>query len=247
MTPLRRVVSDLRLGRNLDGYLTIAVALIVGVLSYLDIVPTTKVTSLILAVLAVLAFSLITSRAELAEAVTLRLEPRQQFLADFPPELVQARNSSDDIYLIGVDLARTIETSFAAFEDRLRSGANIRVLLTDPQADDAAIDTRTQFSRPEITDMRTEIGHALRKLERLKKLTDGRLQVRITRSALKFGLNFVDVTKPSATLYIQLYSYRLPGESRPMFRLTAADGEWFQCYRDQAEALWDDAAVFELT
>lgn len=241
MTPLKRILTDFRLRRNLDGYVTIAVAVVVGVLSYVDVVPSTKVSSLILAVLAVLAFSLVTSRSELADAVALRTEPRQQFLADFPPELIQARNQSDDLYLIGVDLGRTIETSFGAFEKTLRRGGKIRILLTSPKADDAAIDARSQFSRPEIADLRNDIVQSLRKLDRLKTITNGDLQVRTTKTAMKFGLNYIDVQKATAALYIQLYSYRLPGESRPLFRLTAADGEWFECYRDQVQALWGDA------
>jgi hypothetical protein len=149
------------------------------------------------------------------------------------------------LYLIGVDLSRTIETSYGAFAQNLHRGAKIRILLTDPMADDAAIDARSQFSKPDIVDLRTEISHSLHKLKSLKTQTGGDLEVRTTRSALKFGVNFVDSTKASAILYVQLYSYRLPGESRPMFRLTAADGEWFECFRDQAETLWEEAQVHE--
>lgn len=246
MTPVKRILTDLRLRRNLDGYLTIGVAIVVGILSYLDVVPSNKVSSLILAVLAVFAFTVITSRTEISEAIALQMQPRQQFLADFPPELVEKRNSSDDLYLIGVDLARTIETSFGAFEQNLRRGAKIRILLTDPMADDAAIDARSHFSKPEIVDLRNEIGHSLRTLQRLKALTGGDLEVRTTKSALKFGLNYIDTSKTNATLYVQLYSFRLSGESRPMFRLTLADGEWFECFRDQAEALWSEAQVYKL-
>lgn len=246
MTPLKRVLSDLRLRRNLDGYLTILVALIVGALSYLDIVPVAKVSGLILAVLAILAFSMVMARSEISEAVAMQVEPRPKFFADFPPELVHVRESSHDLYLIGVDLGRTIETSFGAFEQNLRHGAKIRILLTDPTADDAAVDARCQFSRPDLIDLRNEIHHSLRKLARLKTLTDGNLEVRLTRSALKFGLNYVDTAKASATLYVQLYSFRLPGESRPLFRLTATDGEWFESFRVQAEALWQEAQAVNL-
>jgi hypothetical protein len=246
MTSLKRMLTDLKLRQNLDVYLTIGVAVVVGVLSYLDIVPSTKVSGLILAVLAILAFSMLKSRTSISEAVAVSAQPRQRFLADFPPELVQLRNASDDLYLIGVDLSRTIETSYGAFAQNLRRGAKIRILLTDPMADDAAIDARCQFSKPDIVDLRTEISHSLRKLKNLKVQTGGDLEVRTTRSALKFGLNFIDSTKSSAILHVQLYSYRLPGESRPMFRLTAADGEWFECFRNQAETLWQDAQVYEL-
>lgn len=235
VTSLRRVLADLKAGRNIDGYLTIAVAIVVGMLSYLSIVPSGKVSSLILAVLAVLAFSLITTRTDISNSVASQARSAHKLFPDFPADLVNLRESSDDIFLVGVDLGRTIETSFGAFERNLRRGAKIRILLTDPMADDSAVDARCQASRPDVADLRNEIRHSLRKLERLKSVTGGDLEARTTRAALKFGLNYINVGKASAQLYVQLYSFRLPGESRPMLRLTAADGEWFECFRYQAE------------
>jgi hypothetical protein len=246
MTYLKRVFKDLRRGENLDGYVTIAVAVTVGILAFFDVVPITKVSSVILAVLAVLAFSIVMTRTDISDVAKMQIKPGHQFFADFPSELVQVRNSSNDIYLIGVDLGRTIETSFGAFSHNLSHGARIRILIADPAADDSAIDARCQFSKPDIADLRDGIRHSLRKLERLKTSTGGNLEVRMTRSALKFGLNFIDVTKATATLYVQLYSFRLQGESRPIFKLTVADGEWFECYQSQAEALWAEAQVYDL-
>lgn len=246
MPTLKRLLNDLKRGENLDSYITIGVAIVVGALAFFDLVPSGKVSGLILAVLAVLAFSVLVTRAGISDMVALQSRPGHQFYSDFPPELVQARNSSDNIYLIGVDLGRTIETSFGAFTHSLKHEGRIRILVTDPTADDSAVDARSQFSKPDIADIRDGIRHSLRKLERLKTLTNGNLEVRITKSALKFGLNYIDVNKVTATLYVQLYSFRLKGESRPMLKLTTADGEWFECYQEQAEALWEEAQVYNL-
>jgi hypothetical protein len=194
----------------------------------------------------VLAFSVVVTRIGISDMADLQARPGHQFYADFPPELVGMRNSSNDIYVIGVDLARTIETSFGGLTHNLEHGARVRILVTDPTADDSAVDARSQFSKPDIADLRDSIRHSLRKLKRLKASTNGNLEVRMTRSALKFSLNYIDVKKATATLYVQLYTFRLQGESRPMFKLTAADGEWFECYRIQAEALWAEAQAYDL-
>lgn len=245
MSSAERVLRDLKDRRNLDVYVTIAVAIVVSVLSYFDLVPGPKVASLILATLAVLAFNALNTRDTIADALDQLERSGQRFLDDFPPDLRSRREQSDDIYLIGVDLARTIETSYGAFREGLLRGARIRVLLTDPTSDDAAIDARTQASRPRLADVRNDIQISLRTLADLKASTKGLLEVRTTRAALKFGLNYVDIAKSSATLFVQLYSYRQAGESRPMFRLTSADGEWFHHFRKQAEELWSDAKVVE--
>jgi hypothetical protein len=145
-----------------------------------------------------------------------------------------------------VDLGRTIDTSYAALERSLDRGGKVRVLLTDPEAQDAAVDARCQFRKPAIDEIRMSIRQSLRTLRQLKKATNGKLEVRTTKAALKFGLNYIDPGSAKTVLYVQLYSFRLPGESRPIFRLTQVDGVWFDCYRDQAEALWKDADVFDL-
>ncbi|MGW2555474.1 hypothetical protein [Streptomyces sp. NPDC001635] len=54
-----------------------------------------------------------------------------------------------------------------------------------------------------------------------------------------FGMNYLDVNKASALLCVQLYSFDVSGESRPIFALTLADAPWFETFREQAERLWD--------
>lgn len=241
MTMMGRIRHDLRKRKNIDVYLTIAAAIVVSALSMAEVIPPDKVASVTLAVLAVLALNALITRAILEEGGAQDTLAKR-FLADFPTDLAPNREKSDNLYLIGVDLYRTIETSYGAFERCLRRGGTIRVLLTDPEADDAAVDARCLFSKPTTEEIRVHIRQSLRKLGELAKVPGGTLQVRTTRAALKFGLNHVDVGASGAILYVQLYSFQLHGESRPMIRLTHADGEWFDCYRDQAEALWAASA-----
>ncbi len=233
-----RLVDDLKRRRNLDIYATIGVAILVSVLSALEVVPDDKVTAVVLAVLAIIAFNLLATREIVAEKSGRRSPPLYD---DFAPDLIQKRNASTDVYLIGVSLSRTVETSFPALSRNLRAGGKIRILLADPDASEAAIDARCQATRPEIDDIRHEIRASLAHLAKLDKVRGGALEVRTTRSALKFGLNYLDVSKATAEMHIQLYSFRLEGESRPMLILRASDGEWFDCYRHQVEDLWDDS------
>lgn len=247
MTVAARVRRDLKKRRNLDAYLTIGAAVVVSALSYVEVIPPAKAASVTLAVLAVLALNSLVTRALLEESRNGAGGLGERFLADFPPELVPSRESCHDLYLVGVDLGRTIDTSYGAFERNLRMGARLRILVTHPEADDAAVDARCKFSKPTVGEIRTKIRQSLRTLGELKRATNGNLEVRTTKAGLKFGLNYLDPDTTRAVLYVQLYSFRLPGESRPMFRLTPADGTWFDCYRDQAESLWRDADPVELT
>ncbi|WP_433802963.1 hypothetical protein [Actinomycetospora sp. CA-084318] len=79
----------------------------------------------------------------------------------------------------------------------------------------------------------------------MRRSTEGKLEVRLTRSAMKFGMNYFNPGTARSEIHIQLYSYRLSGESRPMFSLSPQDGEWFDCYADQAEGLWKNAQAYD--
>jgi len=57
-------------------------------------------------------------------------------------ELSARREASDEVYLIGISMSRTIESSYAAFERTLRRGGHIRVLMVDVDADEASITTQ---------------------------------------------------------------------------------------------------------
>ncbi|KUL23292.1 hypothetical protein [Streptomyces regalis] len=247
VTVWERLRQDLAARRNLDVYATVVVALGTSILAAFDIAPTSKIMSAILAVLAVLAFSTLATRSAVDEMARGGRDAGVRFRTDFPGDLETRRETSSDVYIIGVSLSRALETSYQEFEQNLQRGAKLRILLTDPEADDAAVSTQNKPTRPRPDEIRGEIRQSLRLLARLQADTSGRLEVRTTTSALKFGMNFVDASKPNALLCIQLYAFRQSGESRPIFALTLADGAWFECYRQQAEHLWAESSVVDLT
>ncbi|MET8211824.1 hypothetical protein ABZT51_38635 [Streptomyces sp. NPDC005373] len=241
MTAWRRLRTDLQGRRNLDVYATIAVALATSILAAIDLAPTEKIMAAVLAVLAVLAFSTLATRTMVEDLARSRASGSVRFLPDFPADVEERRERSTDIYLAGVSLSRTLETSYRAFENTLSSGGRIRVLLTDADADDAAVTTQNRPTRPRPDEIRDEIRQSLRLLQRLYTETGGRLEVRTTHTALKFGLNYIDVNKVNALLCVQLYSFEVAGESRPIFTLTRSDDPWFETFLEQAERLWDVA------
>jgi hypothetical protein len=240
---MNRLIRDLRQRRNLDVYVTIVVALVVSVLVLLEVVDQTRIVPLILAVLAVMAYSSLATR----DIVAAGAQPSTVTLhREFLPDLIPRRNKSSDLLLIGVSLDRTIETSYKSFEGTLARGGRIRIVLTDPAASNAAVDARCQAKLPSLEEIRNEIRSSLRTLAKLG-VSGGDLQVRTTKMALKFGLNYLDVSKTAATMHVQMYSFRSHGESRPILVLTVRDGEWFEYYKDQAEGIWADADPVDLT
>jgi len=238
-----QIRGDFQNRRNLDVYVTIVAASVIAGLSFFDVLPPDKIGPTVLAVLAVMAFNLLATRVGVESA---RAERPERFNSNFPADMITKREDCDDVYLIGVSLSRTIEGSYGAFERNLKRGARLRILLTNPAADATALDARGQITRPALVDIKHEIEQSLRQMAQLKKSTGGNLEVRLTRVALKFGMQFLTPDSRTAEMHVQLYSFRLVGESRPMFTLTHADGEWFDCFAAQATALWEDAEVVDL-
>ncbi|WP_327353310.1 hypothetical protein [Streptomyces sp. NBC_01304] len=244
MAVFAQIRSDFAQRKNLDVYVTIVAGIVVCVLSLVDVVPVDKTPSIVLGLLAILAFNVLATRAAVERSAAAHAT-LDRFTEHFPPDINDVREASADTLLIGVDLARTIEQSYGAFERRLREGARLRILLTDPEAGSAALHARHQRSNPDDETIQAGITASLRTLRRLKQDVGGDLQVRTTHTALTFGLNFTEGKRHSGTLFVQLYGYRLHGESRPHFRLTRRDGPWYECYEHQAETLWADCADFD--
>jgi hypothetical protein len=108
--PLRWFVADLRAGRNLELYLTGTVALVVSVLSIAGVVDLGVVAAATLAVLALLAWSGLASRHELARlGVTVSRVlaeqagelPAQRFFSAHMPGLADDVARARDIRLLG--------------------------------------------------------------------------------------------------------------------------------------------------
>ncbi|MCK9932049.1 hypothetical protein MXD62_33770 [Frankia sp. Mgl5] len=232
---------------NIDILLTATVAVSVGLLSALDIIPENKVDSLILAVLATLSISFLRTRILASQDVRRHRQGVVEFLSDFPSGLTERRNSSANSLLIGVTLSRTILVSSVSMARILENGGKIRVLLTDPDAEDAAIASHNSgmgVDRDYINEIRHRIWYTLRQLMALAR-REGNLEVRTTATALKYSINYLDISSREASICVQLYSSDGTRESRPIFVVGAREYEWFECFRGEAEALWNSASPFD--
>ncbi|WP_433802962.1 hypothetical protein [Actinomycetospora sp. CA-084318] len=153
MAVFGQVRRDLKDRKNLDIYTSVGVALVASALSVFDILPPDKTTSAVMAILAVVAFNQLVTRSIAERAAESHGDV---FRAQFSPDLVPKRASAESLYLAGVTMGRTIRESYGALEISLRRGAHVRILLTDPDADDAALDARCQISRPTPDEIKVE-------------------------------------------------------------------------------------------
>jgi hypothetical protein len=242
----KQIAGHLRRGENIDVYATIVVAVVVAVLNLLGMFPASGLTSLVLAVLGLLAIGGLTTRARLDQLRDAVIQggpgPAQ---AAFPPSYQEDLKKPGDIWIIGVARAGFIRTHLHDLGDRLKAGHEVRVLLVRPGSPGALLaEQRMPVAMPGVIDQ--SIGSTLVLLKSLHESAGGRLEVRLTDQELAFGAVFANRDTASARLYLEYYAYKTRIDSQLRLMLSRQDGGWLDHFREQLEALWDDAKPADL-
>jgi hypothetical protein len=206
--------------------------------------------SVILALLAVLAYSQIRSRRHVAEiAAAQSSDPLSIFNTEFPDDVDRRRGSAQSLLLIGMSMTRTVQGgSLTVLRQSLGSGGKIRVLLMDP-TDDELIRAASAHSQHGITQdrLKRRIEATLDELAALEDVTSGDLEIRVTSFIPHMGVNAIDPGSPSGMLVLQHYEHRPAGESSPIFSLRSGDGFWYDHFAAEAERLWEDGTSWPLS
>lgn len=222
-----RVVSD----EYLDLYILALAALTFTILGFVGIADIKVLASVILALLAILAFSQIRSRRHIADiAAGQRSDPLSIFQTRFPADLETRRGSASSLLLIGMTMTRTVQGgSLTVLRQVLRSGGKIRVLLINP-TDDALMRAASEHSQLGITADRFKrrVESTLEELAVLQDATYGDLEIRVAPFVPHMGLNVLDVGSPNGLIVLQHYEHRSIAESAPVFSLRPADGFWYE-------------------
>lgn len=257
---LEKIAKDLSKGLNLEVYLTIAVALAVIVLDAVSVVSLETISAVILATLALLAFSTINNRWQMetlqeqttplskwveehllgrtrAEDLLLRRAPR------YDDELAAA----EQIFIAGVTLSRTVRTYLGIFEERLKAGASIRLIIIDPQSNVVEQAALRSFG---VTDARyypnrirptLDIFKILASLPNLK----GSLELSLLPFLPSFGLIMIDPDKTEGKIYVEIYQHKSVALNPAFVLERGSEPTWYDFFREQFDLLWDSARPVE--
>ncbi|MEA5363146.1 DUF5919 domain-containing protein [Amycolatopsis sp., V23-08] len=242
---LVRVIND----DNLDLYLLGVVALAFTVLGATGISDVKTLSSVVLALLALLAFSQIRSR-RLTEQIrrSHQAGPTALFKTKFPVDLIPRRAGAFDILLIGHSMTRTVQGMRSDILAILEAGGRVRVLVLDP-TDDPLIETADRRISQSLGPgrLRQRIMTTLEDLATLRAKTTGRLEVRVSSRISSAGFNCLDVSGPRGLVCIQHYEYHPVGEASPVFVLEPQDAPWYQHFAAEAERLWEAGTPWPLS
>ena len=239
---VRRVLSELRRGENLDTYATIAVAVVLAVLNLVGAVPSSKLSGVLLAVLALLAVGTLATRAKLDVLASQRQDGTSPpLLTEFPASYESHLAGPGDIYLAGISLTTVIPEHLHNLESRLRAGAQVRVLLVNPGTPAAELAERRMAIPPDSGRRDLQINGTLTHLRWLADTTHGHLDIRLTDQELPIGWVFIEPTTSKSTLYLQYYAFRTRHRATMRMVLRPSDAHWYDTYREQLEEYWSDA------
>ncbi|KFU77983.1 hypothetical protein SAMN04489729_0034 [Amycolatopsis lurida] len=242
---LARVITD----DNLDLYVLGTVALAFTVLGATGISDVKTLSSVVTALLALLAFSQIRSR-RLTEQVrdSNRGGPASFFEPEFPADLISRRAAAFDILLVGHSMTRTVQGMRSDIRSILESDGRIRVLVLDPTDEElVAIADRRISQGLGQGRLRQRILATLDELTSLKSRTGGRLEIRVSSRIPSAGFNCLDVSGKRGLICVQHYEYRPSGEAAPVFTVEPKDAPWYRHFAGEAERLWEDGTPWPLS
>ncbi|MFD6665802.1 hypothetical protein ACFWDK_25975 [Micromonospora chalcea] len=223
---------------DLDLYALLVAGCLFTILGATGIADVKTLSSVVLALLSVMAFSQIRTRRSQGSRSLGRLE--KIFLADFPGSLYQNRDSaSQDWLYIGVSGYRTIGAGRLQISRILQRNATVRILLIDYEDEEllrVAVARGGAWSPPER--LRERIKASIAELADLRAKFPTNLQVRLLPFLTTVGVNAFDTRSPSGAIYVQHYEHAAPGEPSPIYALHVSDGYWYQHQLAEFERMW---------
>ena len=231
-----RAIHRLLTDDNLDLWLLTAAAGVFTVLGIVDVADMNVLSSAILALLAALALAQIRSRKLVAQIAADQSGSAEVLLRDFPADLNSRRAQADELLLIGIALARTVQGARDDFHRALSRGATIRILVLDPT--DEGLIRQASLLRPDgrAALLSQRIRSTLDELVELKASTNGKLEIRVARFIPPIGVNLLRTTR-SASITVQHPELRPASEPGPILHFERSDS-WYSFYEQEAERLW---------
>lgn len=238
----RRVWDDIVHGENIDLYLTIIVAVVVGLLALFD-VATDQVSSLTLAVLALIAFSnlqnrhqneLLIEKLDASSRTTISLD---DIFEQDAPKLANRLRTAKNIAHNGMTLVGTSNSLLSVFADCMANGGHIRLLTIDADSPAIAV-AATRFRKHQDTELlKREAMHALDNFQYLIDLSDNNFDIRLSASVPPYSIWIIDAGLPTAEIWVGLYPYRAYLE--PWLQVSPTkDKAMYAFFNEQFELMW---------
>lgn len=231
----------------MDLYVVVAIALLASGASVLGLVDSDVVQALTLAVLALLAISLLVLRNQLVEVSRRRTNGSSAF-GLLPSHFSESLEQADDVFLCGSTLSGFAEFYWSDLMSVLRKGASLRVLVIDPMNQELHnyINQRLPVPFSDTDEMKQAHLQRLRVWTGLRDESGGDVEVRVMDSVPSLRAYIVSGRRRRELAVVKFYLYRSTGEetNRMWVNLEDLDPTQNRFIRNEIDRMWADGTVW---
>lgn len=214
------------------------------VLSLLGILELTLAENIIVALLGLLAFDALTERLNVLEKIEAKLDyssresalkSRQEYIP-----LPERAEHAMEICILAISATTITAPNLGFYQNKLKSGCGIRVILLDP--DSPSLEIWALQNKSTSTDL--DIRSALETFRWLIQMSDakGVCQLRLAEVFPPFSMVATDLQKDTGEIIVEFYTYKSALDDRPHVALNAVDDPyWYNHYKQQFEQMWANA------
>lgn len=242
---LRIIISDVKEGENIDLYLIVLISIPLAILNLLGIALTAS-GPVILSVLTLLAISTLVNRRKLESLVTkVNQTVDDVLLKELPENWTKDLIIAKDIWIIGINLARTITTYYPLLQEKINKNAKIKLILVSPDGYSQSILTKRIIRSVADDSNRAIILSSLTDLCKLKEIAPGNVEIRTIDFPPPFGVFGMDVDSPEGVIYIESYPFKSKHDDIPVMVFHQKEKFWYDFYYQQILSLWENSKEWQ--
>lgn len=154
-------------------------------------------------------------------------------------------NSAENIGISGITLSNTSSEFSHILGQRLKAGANIRIILLGSSVSPLEQIVKRSWGEttPEYYKNRLENTTELLRIVENNNKSKGKLQIGYLPYVPSFGITLVDADSKLGAMYVEIYHHN-SDEPSPSFYLTNnSDPYWFKFFSDQFEIMWKESKI----
>lgn len=231
---LRRIAADVTAGRNIDGYVVAALAIVLAVIGIVDdIVPDSVKFAAILAALALLVFKTTTPEKQTVDLDAVLMD--RQSYGPFR-EFIQG---AQVLWVYGPSAVNVLRSAPDIKREVLDRGGSVRVLIQDPDSSMGMDVLVRQLDK--FYDLADDIKTALRTLDNMQSWqTAGKVEYGLVPYSPGFSLLVVDPDGRDGRLVVEFYGYENEQIiDRMHITITRQQSQyWFEYWAAQFEMMW---------
>ncbi|MEM0978657.1 MAG: hypothetical protein AAGH78_00145 [Cyanobacteria bacterium P01_H01_bin.58] len=240
MKIIRRFLSDIRRGENLDLYFFVVAALALAILNGLDLASPTLVESVTLALLGLLTAYSLAIRERLTDMQT-KLTGTNTILCDgIAPDIKETLVSdARELLVIGSTLNRFTNEHYALLEEKVKNRQKIKILLAEPNSETSKFIPHRAYTPTSEKRISTKILDTLLLLCALQATAPDSVEIRTINFPLPFRCVTTNINSNNSSIILEYYTYKTHKKLPCVMVSLKKEPHWHNLYKTQILTLWN--------